>query len=101
MCKLDGDVKGVDVVEYDKEIDFLDDDHNDDDQEHNSHSEDMFTFVEEGSFIALYSPPNSFYFLICKVKNKEIADEDLVDFYGHVVKSGDKFITGVYLEKVN
>ena len=59
-CKLDGDVEGVDVVEYDEEIDFLDDDNNDEDQEHNSNSEDMFTFVEEGSFIALYSTPNSF-----------------------------------------
>ena len=102
MCKLDGDCERVDVVEYDEEIDCLDDDNDDDDEGHNSHSENMFTFVEEGSFIALYSTPNSFEnFLICKVKNKGIADEDLVDFYGHIVKSGDKFITGVYLEKVN
>lgn len=77
----------------DEDLDNLDDD-----------DENDFTsrldFVEEGSFVGLYSSETSFeFFLVCEVKSKDIAEEDRTDFYGHIVKKGDTYITGVYLEE--
>ena len=46
------------------------------------------------------SAPNSFEsFIVVKVKSKDVADCDTVDFYGHTIRKGDKFVIGVYLEK--
>ena len=97
-CKVDKNGR-FHTLEFGEEIDALDED---DENEDCSHSENMFTFAEVGCFVRLYSAPNSLEnFLICKVLSKGNADADSVDFYGHIVKSGDKYITGVYLEKIN
>ena len=85
------------MLEIGKEIDALDNDEHKD----NSYSGNLFEFVTDGSFVALYSAPNSLEnLLVCKVHYKGNADDDLVDFYGHVVKSGDEYIKVVYLEKI-
>ena len=61
---------------------------------------ERFEFTEAGSYAALFSAPNSFEpFIVIHVKSKSIANDDMVDFYGHLVKKGDKYITGIYLEK--
>ena len=58
----------------------------------------MFTFIIEGSYVALYSAAKSlklFYFL--KVVRKTVADNDKIGIYGHNIQSGSK--EGCYLEK--
>ena len=61
---------------------------------------DRFEFVETDSFIGLYSASSSFEaFIVCSVKDKAVADDDIIYFYGHLVKKGDRFITGIYLEE--
>ena len=52
------------------------------------------------SYIALHSAENSFEpFLVVYVKDKGVAGEDLIDFYGHVITKGGNYITGFYLER--
>ena len=63
-------------------------------------SDEKYNIIEPGSHVALFSASNSFeLFIVCKITDKSIAEDDLKDFYGHVIRKGDKFLTGVYLEK--
>ena len=62
--------------------------------------DERYEFIEPGSYAALFSTPNSFEpFIMFEVRNKSIAKDDIVDFYGHIAKKGEKYITGIYLEK--
>ena len=61
----------------------------------------MFTLVEEGSFVALYSSSNSLeLFIILKVSGKKVAEDDISDIYGHCIRKGTPYIEGKYLEKI-
>ena len=77
----------------DDNIDLLD--------ENDDMDPEMYTFIEENSYIALYSAPNSLeLFYIVKVVKKTIAVDD-IDIYGHTVPNGSEYIEGHYLEKIN
>ena len=55
----------TEMLEIGKEIGAFD---NDEEQEDNSYSDNLFEFVTDGSFVALYSAPNSLEnFLVCEV----------------------------------
>ena len=61
---------------------------------------EMFTFIIEGSYIALHSAPKSLeLFYLLKVVRKTVADNDKIDIYGHTKQNGLEYI-GYYLEKV-
>ena len=97
MCNCEsclyGDFKNCKI----NEIEIVEN-HDNDEHEDNTFS-NIYEFIT-GSFVALYSAPKSLEnFLVYKVHSKGIAG-DLVDFYGHVVKSGDEYVKGVYLEKL-
>ena len=58
----------------------------------------MFTFIIEGSYVALYSAAKSLkLFYLLKVVRKTVADNDKIGIYGHNIQSGSK--EGCYLEK--
>ena len=79
----------------DKEI--IDDDLDLLDEEYNR---EMYTYVfVENSYVALYSVPELFYLL--KVLEKDVADDVIIDIYGHTVQKGSEYITRHYLEKVS
>ena len=55
---------------------------------------------ESNSFVALYSNTKSLeQFYICHVTEKLIAENDLIDIYGHKIQKGSKFLKAFYLEK--
>ena len=57
--------------------------------------------VAPNSFIALFSPPESFeQFYICKAFSVNTASDMMVDDYCHIIQKGDKYINCNYLEKV-
>ena len=61
---------------------------------------EMFTFLIEGSYIALYSAPKSLELLcLLKVVRKTVADNDKIGIYGHSIQNGSEYIEGYYLEK--
>ena len=63
---------------------------------------EMYTFVEEKSYVALYSAPKSLELFLCtKSMEKTVANDDIIDIYGHTIQKGPKFIQGYYLEKVD
>ena len=65
-------------------------------------SEDMYVFVENGSYVAVCTTAKSLeHFIVCKVDLKGVAAEDLTDFYGHIIQQGDTCFRDVYLEKVD
>ena len=46
---------------------------------------EMFTFVIEGSYVALYSAPKSLELLyLLKVVRKTVADNDKIGIYDHI-----------------
>ena len=58
----------------------------------------MFTFIIEGSYVALYSAAKSLkLFYLLKVVRKTVADNDKIGIYGHSIQRGSK--EGCYLEK--
>ena len=58
----------------------------------------MFTFIIEGSYVALYSAAKSLkLFYLLKVVRKTVADNDKIGIYGHNIQRGSK--EGCYLEK--
>ena len=58
----------------------------------------MFTFIIEGSYVALYSAAKSLkLFYLLKVVRKTVADNYKIGIYGHNIQSGSK--EGCYLEK--
>ena len=58
----------------------------------------MFTFIIEGSYVALYSAAKSLkLFYLLKVVSKTVADNDKIGIYGHNIQRGSK--EGCYLEK--
>ena len=58
----------------------------------------MFTFIIEGSYVALYSAAKSLkLFYLLKVVRKTVADNDKIGIYGHNIQSGSK--EGCYLEQ--
>ena len=60
----------------------------------------MFAIIEKGSTIALYSPSTSIeLFFLCTVTAFGIASEELKDKNKHIIKEGERFIKGRYLEK--
>ena len=94
------DIISVVYVEEESELDGLDEDNDQDADDHEGSTDERYEFVEVGCYIGLFSAPNSFEpFIVCEVKAKGVAEDDYVDFYGHVVKKGDHFITAVYLEE--
>ena len=47
----------------------------------------------------MYRAENSFEpFIVFEVKAKSVAEDDIVDFYDHIVMKGEQYITGIYLE---
>ena len=57
--------------------------------------------VAPNSFIALFSPPESFeQFYICKAFSVNTGSDMMVDDYCHIIQKGDKYINCNYLEKV-
>ena len=55
----------------------------------------MFTFIIEGSYVALYSAPKSLELLyLLKVVRKTVADNDKIG-----IQNGSEHIEGYYLEK--
>ena len=58
----------------------------------------MFTFIIEGSYVALYSAAKSLkLFYLLKAVRKTVADNDKIGIYGHNIQRGSK--EGCYLEK--
>ena len=69
-------------------------------EENEIRAECVIDAVNPGSFIALYSPPQSFeMFYLCHVVNITIATETVCDDYGHVIEKGVKYLICKYLEK--
>ena len=63
---------------------------------------DMHTYVEPNSFIAVYSSSKSLeLFYIIHVIEKLIAEDDMIDLYGHIIPNGEHYLKGHYLEKVD
>ena len=63
---------------------------------------EMFIFIIEGSYVALYSAPKSLeLFYLLKVVRKTVADNDKIDIYGHTIRNGSEYtrLEGYYLEK--
>ena len=55
--------------------------------------------IKRDSVIALYSPPNPFeLFYLCKVKEFDIAQENLIDSLNHIIPEGSKFTKCQYFE---
>ena len=61
---------------------------------------DIITFTNEGSFIALYSSTHFELFYLVKVQKKTLAEENKSDTFGHIVQKGELYLEGVYLEKL-
>ena len=58
--------------------------------------------VVPNSFIALFSPPESFeLFYLCHAFSVETASEMVIDQYNHIIQQGERYIVCKYLEKLN
>ena len=69
-------------------------------EENEIRAECVIDAVNPGSFIALYSSPQSFeMFYLCHVVNITIATETVCDDYGNVIEKGVKYLICKYLEK--
>ena len=79
--------------EFEKEI-------NDVDETKNFVVSDVFTFVEEGNYIGLYSSNHFELFYVLLVTKKGIAEETKLDLFGHIVQEGQYYLEGNYLEKI-
>ena len=63
---------------------------------------EMFTFIEDSTFVAMYSSSKSLeLFYLFNVVGKDIADTDKIDIYGHSIQHGAEYIHGYYMEKIN
>ena len=52
--------------------------------------------------IGLRTPPSSLeLFYLLRVISKDFVSEHMVDCHGHGVTKGEKYITGIYLEKIS
>ena len=52
-----------------------------------------YEFVESCSYSIIPCAPTLFDpFIVCKVKKKDGASSDIIDFYGHTVIKGDKYV---------
>ena len=92
MCQKDGE-EGIIEGETDY-LSLLD--------ETDAIESDMFTFIETDSYVALCSTPDSLeLFYILKVNEKDVANDDKIDIYGHVIQKGAHYIKGFYLEKLD
>ena len=60
-----------------------------------------FVFAEPGNHCALYSSTNFGLFYLFEVEKTAVATENKTDLFGHIVKQGDVYLEGFYLEKVN
>lgn len=59
-----------------------------------------FDIITEGSFVAIYSFVDvTELFYICKVLEKKVAADDIKDDFHHLIKRGQNFIIGHYLEQ--
>ena len=62
---------------------------------------DIYTFIHENLYVALYSTAKSLeLFIVLKVIKKSEAAEDISDLYGHCIQKGSFYIEGRYLEKI-
>ena len=87
-------LKDIDYDTLEDETDMLD--------ETDDVESEMFTFIESNSFVALYSASNSLeLFYILKVTEKDVAEDDIIDIYGHIIQEGSNYIKGFYLEKID
>ena len=59
---------------------------------------DVLVFVEENSYVALYSSTQFELFYIFYVRRKCVADEAISDVFGHIVQAGESYFEGHYLE---
>ena len=58
-----------------------------------------FESVKRGTMVAIYSHPKAIeLFYIIQVIDTGIISEDMEDKFKHVIRKGEKFITGLYLE---
>ena len=77
----------------DNDLNFLDDDGD-------NFGKEAFLMIEPGSFVALYSAENSLEnFILCCIDSKSTAESDIEDSYGHVIRKGIQYLSGVYYEK--
>ena len=61
----------------------------------------MYDMIYPGTFVAFRSPPESIESYILKVVEKFTAEKNMSDiYYGHCVLSGEKCISGYYLNSV-
>ena len=61
----------------------------------------IIAFVVEDLYVALYSAPNSIELLfLLKIARKDVAEDNMIDIYGHTIPKGSQYIVGHYLEKV-
>ena len=63
---------------------------------------DMHLFIEEGSYVGVYSSGKSLeLFYVIKIIEKCVAEDDISDIYGHIMQSGATYFKGYYLEKID
>ena len=56
-------------------------------------------FFVENFYVALYSAPKSLeMFYLLKVLEKGVADDNIIDIYGHTVQKGSEYITDTTLK---
>ena len=59
----------------------------------------LYEIIEPGTYIGLRTPSSLELFYLFRVISKDVAPEHMVDRRGHGVTNGEKYITGIYLEK--
>ena len=85
----------VETEELHDDIEVTEDEHIDDPKAY------LFDFIETPSYVTVLfasSAHESFY--LCKIVKKAIAADDMEDRYGHKVFKDEKYLEGLYLEKV-
>ena len=98
VVKDDETVQNTDVLIFsdndkDNGLNFLDDDGD-------NFGKEAFLMIEAGSLVALYSAENSLEnFILCRIDSKSTAESDIEDSYGHVIRKGMQYLSGVYYEK--
>ena len=98
VVKDDETVQNTDVLIFsdndkDNDLNFLYDDGD-------NFGKEAFLMIKPGSFVALYSAENSLEnFILCRTDSKSTAESDIEDSYGHVIRKGMQYLSGVYYEK--
>ena len=59
----------------------------------------ILDFIEVPSFVSLFSGSQNEPLYFVKVTEKDTAEKDLTDPYGHFIGTGEKFLKGYYLKQ--